>query len=76
MYMSVDMKTQADRDGREEAFDEGKAEGMAEGKAEGKAEGILEGKKEIARQLVLQGVPIDAISKATGLSTSEIKCLK
>ena len=43
-----------------------------EGKSEGKSEGKLEGKIETAKTLKESGVPADIISKATGLSESDI----
>ena len=43
-----------------------------EGKSEGKLEGKLEGKIETAKTLKESGVPADIISKATGLSESDI----
>ncbi len=67
MYMSVDMKTQADRDGKEEAFDEGKAEGMAQGEKKRA--------KEIALQLLLDNVPSDIVGHATRLTDEDIKDL-
>ncbi|MDR1962589.1 MAG: hypothetical protein LBQ50_02285, partial [Planctomycetaceae bacterium] len=47
-------------------------EGEAKGKAEGLAEGKAEGKIETARNLKRLGVDQETISKATGLSVSEI----
>ena len=46
-----------------------------DGKAEGKIEGKIESKIEIATALKESGVPINIISKATGLSGSEIENL-
>ncbi len=61
----------------EEGKAEGKAEGIAEGKAEGIAEGIAEGKEErnieIARQMKLNGEPLEKIMRYTGLSVQEIE---
>jgi predicted transposase/invertase (TIGR01784 family) len=57
------------------AMAKGKAEGLAEGKAEGTAEGLAKGKEEVARNLLVLGIDIEAISKATGLSIEEIKKL-
>lgn len=44
-----------------------------EGEIKGKMEGKIEGKMEVARNLLLNGVHIDLISKTTGLSIDEIK---
>jgi predicted transposase/invertase (TIGR01784 family) len=44
-----------------------------EGKIEGLIEGKIEGKLEVAKNLLLSGVSIDLIVKATGLSEEEIK---
>jgi predicted transposase/invertase (TIGR01784 family) len=49
------------------AKDEGRAEGHAEGRAEGRAE--------VARNLRRQGVAVDVIAAATGLSADEIEQL-
>jgi len=42
---------------------------------EGKIEGKIEGKLEVAKNLISNGISIDLISKATGLTESEIKKL-
>ena len=61
------------------SFSDGKDEGLAEGKAEGIAEGMekgkTEGRIETARNLLKLGVPIDVVSKGTGLSIEELKRL-
>lgn len=44
-------------------------------RAEGKAEGEQLAKRETARNLKRLGVPVDTISKATGLGTAEIEAL-
>ena len=61
--------------GREEGIAAGRAEGEAKGRAEGREEGRAEEKNETARKLYALGVDADTISKATGLSESEIKNL-
>jgi predicted transposase/invertase (TIGR01784 family) len=56
-------------------------EGKAEGIIEGKAEGIIEGEKigaeksklAIARQMLADGLPIEVITKYTGLSAADLK---
>ena len=65
---------------RERATAEGLAVGLAEGHAEGHAEGLAEGLAkalhETARVLMLEGIPINIVSKATGLNEEEIKALQ
>ncbi len=50
-----------------------KQEGRKEGVEKGRKEGIEETKKETARSLLDEGVDINIISSATGLSLQEIK---
>ena len=63
-------------------YDDGKAEGKAEGLEEGAkakeiAEGLEEGAKakeiEIAKNFLKDGIPIEVVSKNTGLSIEEIE---
>ena len=54
---------------------EGKAEGRVEGRAEGRAEGIAEGHEEDARRMKADNMPIELISKYTGLTVDEIEKL-
>lgn len=56
-------------------IDTARWEGKWEGKIEGKSEGKLEGKTEVAKALKANGVAIDIISNATGLSMEEINKL-
>ena len=67
------------REGREKGIKEGLKEGLKEGRKEGRKEGIKEGRKEeryaIARNLKSLGMPLDGISKATGLSVDELSNL-
>jgi predicted transposase/invertase (TIGR01784 family) len=49
---------------RQEAIEEGLAEGRAEGRAE------------VAREMLYDGVPVEKISKYTGLSIEDIEALK
>jgi predicted transposase/invertase (TIGR01784 family) len=53
----------------------GRAEGKAEGEAKGRAEGEAKGRAEIAKEMKKDGMPIEKISKFTGLSIEEIKKL-
>ena len=54
---------------------EGRAEGLAEGRAEGKTQGKAEEKVAIARAMKADGVPVQSISKYTGLTAAEIEAL-
>jgi predicted transposase/invertase (TIGR01784 family) len=49
--------------------------GMKKGKEEGKEEGKKEGKKEVAIKLLMENVPMETITKCTGLPADEIKKL-
>ena len=55
---------------------EGKKEGIQEGKKLGEARGIEKGKKEIARNLIAQGVDLKIIQASTELSAQQIVRLK
>lgn len=57
------------------AYEEGKMEGLAEVRAERRAEGRAEGIAETARKMKEGGLPIEQISKFTGLSIEEISKL-
>ena len=61
------------------SFEEGKAEGeavgIAVGRAEGRAEGKAEGRAEIARQMKMEGEPLEKIARFTGLAGEEIEKL-
>lgn len=62
-------------EGRAEGREEGRAEGRAEGREEGREEGRAEGIAETARKMKEGGLPIEQISKFTGLSIEEISNL-
>ena len=47
--------------------------GYDDGKADGKAEGLEEGKKTVAKNLLKDGIPIEVVSKNTGLSIEELE---
>ena len=70
----------AEEKGRAEGREEGRAEGRAEGLAEGLAKGQAEGERakaiEIAKQLLAMHLPVESITKATGLSSADITALK
>jgi len=69
--------------GRREGIEQGRAEGLTEGRieglAEGRTEGLTEGRQtekiEIAQKLLEQGIPMDAIIQATGLTHEELQAL-
>ena len=54
---------------------EGREEGRAEGKVEGRVEGLKEASEKIARNLKQLAVPIEVITKSTGLTSEEIEAL-
>jgi predicted transposase/invertase (TIGR01784 family) len=64
------MKTQ-----KKEGFVEGKAEGLAEGEKIGIEKGEKLKAIGMAKTMKADGVPVDTISKYTGLSNSEIEAL-
>ena len=59
-------------EGREEGRAEGRAEGLAEGLAKGQAEGEHTKAIEIAKQLLAMNLPLESITKATGLSEQDL----
>jgi flagellar biosynthesis/type III secretory pathway protein FliH len=58
--------------GREEGIQRGREEGIQRGREEGIQRGREEGILETAKNLIQQGIPLDVISKATGLSKKEL----
>lgn len=74
-----DVLNTARLEGLEEGREKGRAEGRIEGRAKGRAEGLAEGErrkqKEIARNLKANGVAIEIIEQATGLSLEDINNL-
>ena len=50
-------------------------EGFLEGKADGFLDGINDAKREMAKAMLLDGLPIKQISVYSGLSEEEIKSL-
>ena len=49
--------------------------GYDDGKADGKVEGLEEGKKTVAKNFLKDGMPIEVVSKNTGLSIEELEKL-
>jgi predicted transposase/invertase (TIGR01784 family) len=45
------------------------------GREEGRAEGLADGRVEIAKEMLSDGMPVDKISKYTGLTAEEIMSL-
>jgi predicted transposase/invertase (TIGR01784 family) len=64
------------KDAEETRLKDAMAEGKAEGLDEGLAEGELKKAKETALSMLSDGLPIETVSKYTGLSIQEIKSLK
>ena len=56
-------------------YEEGFLDGEAKGKAEGFLDGINDAKREMAKAMLLDGLPIKQISVYSGLSEQEIKDL-
>ena len=69
-FLSQDASTRMAYDARMKALSDEKS--MIEG---ARAEGAAEGKREMARQLLMLGVDLSAIVKASGLSEDEINKL-
>ncbi|MBQ5611029.1 MAG: hypothetical protein IIU83_05485, partial [Fibrobacteraceae bacterium] len=59
----------------EEGFLDGEAKGKAEGFLDGEIKGINDAKREMAKAMLLDGLPIKQISVYSGLSEEEIKSL-
>ena len=59
----------------EEGFLDGEAKGKAEGFLDGEIKGINDAKREMAKAMLLDGLPIKQISVYSGLSEEEIKDL-
>ena len=57
----------------EAEYEEGFLDGEAKGKAEGFLDGINDAKREMAKAMLLDGLPIKQISVYSGLSEQEIK---
>jgi hypothetical protein len=67
--------TNIERVAKKYAKREGKREGIREGKREGKREGIKEQALNTARKMLEDNLPIEAISKYTGLPKKDINAL-
>lgn len=71
----IEGKMEGREEGRAEGREEGREEGRMEGREEGRAEGRKEGVQELARKMKIDGMPIETISKYSGLSIEEIEQL-
>ena len=58
-----------------EGLEKGKEEGLAEGLEKGLAEGEHKKAIETARKMLTDGLPVEVVTKYTGLSVDEIKLL-
>jgi len=54
-------------------YEEGFLEGKAEGFLDGEIKGINDAKREMAKAMLVEGIPIDKIRIISGLSEQEIK---
>jgi predicted transposase/invertase (TIGR01784 family) len=57
---------------KEEGRDQGRIEGLLESEIKGKLEGKLEGKIEVAKALKQNGIAVEIIINATGLTKEQI----
>lgn len=76
LYSKEEINEWQKRVDRNQAIKEGREKGIKEGIKEGKTKGKAEGKLEIAQNMLNMNMDIEIISKATGLSKSEINNLK
>ena len=61
---------------RDQGYRDGLSQGKAEGKIEGFSQGKIENKKEIAKNMLNEGIDINIIIKCTGLTNEDINALK
>ena len=59
-------------DGKAEGFSEGEEKGFSTGFSEGEIKGITDAKLEMAKAMLMEGIPIDKIRIISGLSEEEI----
>ena len=67
---------QAREKGLEEGREEGREKGREEGLEEGREEGRIEEKHDSALKMIGEGIPLDTVSRITGLSPEELQRLK
>ena len=56
-------------------YDEGEAIGLEKGRSEGEAIGAAQEKREIAKNMIKEGIAKEVIEKITGLSAEEVEAL-
>ena len=57
-------------------LEESRTEGIAEGIAKGIAKGEQQRSRDIARRLLLRGLPLDLIAEDTGLTVEQVRALQ
>jgi predicted transposase/invertase (TIGR01784 family) len=75
MTILQSLKEEGRLEGKQEGISIGKQEGISIGKQEGISIGKQEGKLEVAKNLLVAGLDVKAISKVTGLSEEQIKAI-
>jgi predicted transposase/invertase (TIGR01784 family) len=63
------------QEGLQEGLQKGLQKGLQEGRQEGLQEGLQEGKWDVARNLLREKMPVDVVSRATGLSLDALNRL-
>ncbi|MBR1938320.1 MAG: hypothetical protein IJ836_05145, partial [Spirochaetales bacterium] len=67
--------TESLREYFKDELDAGREDGIAKGREEGRVEGREEEKSAIVQKMKNEGLPIDLISRCTGLSSGEIQAI-
>ena len=60
---------------REEGFEEGLAQGLEQGLQQGMLQGAERERREVAAAMLKLGIVAELVSKATGLSVSDVRAL-
>ena len=63
-------------EGRKKGMQEGLQQGMEKGVKKGLEKGIEKGREEVIRNMLKQGFDLNAITKAVGLSKTEVNKIK
>ena len=63
------------RSGLNAAMQQGIAQGLQQGIAQGMTQGIQQGITQVAKNMLSTGIPLEQISKLTGLSETELQSL-
>ena len=74
-YADTMRYNEAEQKGIVKGREEGIAIGEQRGIGIGRAEGIAEERKEIARNLLNDGIPAEVVAKNTGLTVAQVKAL-